>query len=466
MDRRGSLSRRELLAAGGALAVSSLLPVGRAGAQASPAVRALAGDVKGPVLTPRTSASLVFNERYASIRPLAVVQATSVADVQACVRWAAREGVRVTARSGGHSYAGYSTARDGLVVDLRRLDRVSLSNGTVTAGPGVHLMDLYSALARRGATVPGGSCPTVGLGGLALGGGMGLAGRRFGLTCDNVTALEIVTADGRVRRCDARDERELFWACRGAGNGNFGIVTGLQLRAHRVTSAAWFALSWPAEQGDEALDAWQRLAPHAPRALTSILTIADGRVSAAGQWFGTEASLRRVLAPLTRVDGASLRTGTAGYLALMQRWAGCAGDTTAQCTTFSPTPFDAASAYVSEPLPASARRTAIALTEGGEGTLLLDAYGGAINAVDVDATAFVHRDELFCIQFYSGSSDADWLARARRALAAHTAGAYQNYMDPQLEDWGSEYYGPHLPRLREIKRMVDPGRMFRFRQAV
>ncbi len=464
--REASLTRRELVAGGAALVASSWLLAGRAGAQASPSLRALAREVKGPVLTPRDSARLVFNERYADIRPLAVVQPVNAADVQACVRWAARRNVRITARSGGHSYAGYSTARGGLVVDLRRLASVSLSGRTVTAGPATHLIDLYAKLARRNATVPGGSCPTVGLAGLALGGGMGLAGRRFGLTSDNVTALQIVTADGRVRRCDADTNADLFWACRGGGGGNFGIVTSLQLRAHRVSSAAWFQISWPLSQGEEALAAWQQLAPAAPSALTSIFTIAQGRVSAAGQWFGGEASLRRLLGPLTRVAGASLSTGSAGYLAMMQRWAGCAGETVEACGAFRPERFDAGSAYVSKPLSARARAIAVAQAQRGGGTLLLDAYGGAINKVKADATAFVHRDELFCIQFYSGSSNADWLRSAQRALRPYTSGAYQNYIDPQLPNWEQAYYGANLARLREIKRAVDPDRVFRFRQAL
>jgi FAD/FMN-containing dehydrogenase len=464
MDAR---TRRELVAGGAALAASGWLLAGRAGAQAMPSLRQLASDVKGPVLTPPSSAKLVFNERYAAIRPLAVVQPVTAADVQACVRWAAKWAVRVVARSGGHSYGGYSTGPGALVVDLRRLNRVSLTGRTVTAGPGTHLVDLYAALARRGATVPGGSCPTVGLGGLALGGGMGLAGRRFGLTCDNVTALQIVTADGRVRRCDADTDGDLFWACRGGGGGNFGIVTGLQLRAHAASRAAWFALSWPWSQASEALAAWQQLAPDAPSALTSIFTLGEGRVSALGQWFGSEASLRRLLGPLTRVSGASLSTGTASYLALAQRWAGCAGDSVAQCGTFSPTPFDAGSAYVSRPLSAKGRAVAIAQVQRGGGTLLLDAYGGAINRVAADATAFVHRDQLFCIQLYSGSSSAAWLRSAAAALRPYTSGqAYQNYIDPQLGGWQTAYYGDNYARLQQVKAAVDPDRLFRFSQGI
>src|SRR5690242_20425819 len=245
---RDHTTRRELLAGGAALAASGWLLAGSAGAKPTPALAQLRRQLKGPMLLPSSSKAFVFNTRYAPIKPLAVVQAANASDVQACVRWAARHDVPIRARSGGHSYAGYCTASGGLVVDLRRLDGVSLSGSTVTAGAGTNLIDLYAALARRGATTPGGSCPTVGLGGLALGGGMGLAGRAFGLTCDNIRAVQIVTADGQLRTADADSNPGLYWACRGGGGGNFGIVTRLQLRAHRVSSASWFRITFPWSQ--------------------------------------------------------------------------------------------------------------------------------------------------------------------------------------------------------------------------
>jgi hypothetical protein len=468
-DRR--LTRRELAvraaAGGAALALPGWALIGEAGAARSKRLRQLARSVKGPVLTPRSSAGLVFNSRYADVRPLAVVRAAGPADVQACVKWAARHGVRIAARSGGHSYAGYSTVQGGLVVDLRRLDSVSLSGRRVTAGPGTQLIELYAALARRGATVPGGSCPTVALGGLALGGGMGLAGRRFGLTCDNVTAVQIVTADGRLHHADHDTNPDLFWACRGGGGGNFGIVTSLQMRAHRVSSAAWFQVVWPWSQAGEALAAWQQFAPDAPRALTALFTLAGNRrVSSMGQFFGSESDLRRLLRPLTRVSGAQLQTGTSGYLALMQRWAGCAGESVAQCDRFSPAPFDAGSDYVAKPLPSRGRAAAIAAAARG-GTLLFDPYGGVINRVQPTATAFVHRRQLFSIQYYSPTASQSWVTGARAGMAPYTSGqCYQNYIDPQLEHWQRAYYGENLGRLKAIKRAVDPDDVFRFKQAI
>jgi FAD/FMN-containing dehydrogenase len=470
------VDRRELLA-GGALAFFLpdwlLAPFEAEPAVSKRAWRELRADVRGPVFLPATPgyrrARLVFNRRFDGRRPAAVVRPVDVHDVQAVVKWADRHGARVVPRSGGHSYAGYSASPRAVVVDLRRFRGIRLAAGGKHArvGAGSRLIDVYDALARRGVTIPAGTCPTVGVGGLALGGGYGLASRRFGLTSDNIRALTIVTADGRVRHVDRYSDEDLFWASRGGGGGNFGIVTGFDFRVHRARGAAHFFVSWPWSQASAAIAAWQKLAPHAPDALTSVLTLSNGRVSAAGQFFGSTSKLRTLLRPLTRVDGASLSVGESSYMDLMLRWAG--GSRTSPRSS-----FHATSAYVAKPLSRRARAKMIDAVEHGSGALLLDAYGGAINRVKPHATAFVHRDQLFSIQFLSyfsgaagGRAARGWVAGAHRALAPFCSGqAYQNYIDADLAHWQRAYYGSNLARLREVKKAYDPDFRFRFRQAI
>src|SRR5215211_1415596 len=245
-----SLDRRAFLGLGAAGALGAAWPAATEAAPPSKrAARALRSAVRGPVLFPRTpgygSARLVYNARYDGTRPLAVVQPLDTRDVQAVVAWARRFDVRIVPRSGGHSYAGYSTVADGVVVDLARLSAIRVAGGRATVGPGAQLIDVYSKLASRGLLIPAGSCPSVGIAGLALGGGHGLSGRRFGLTTDNLRAATIVTADGRARHVDADTNEDLYWACRGGGGGNFGIATSLTLRTHRASRAAYFFVSWP-----------------------------------------------------------------------------------------------------------------------------------------------------------------------------------------------------------------------------
>jgi FAD/FMN-containing dehydrogenase len=297
----------------------------------------------------------------------------------------------------------------------------------------------------------------------------------------------VVTADGRVRHVDANTNEDLYWACRGGGGGNFGIVTSLTLRTHSVSRAAYFFVSWPWSQASEAIAAWQRFAPHAPQALTSILSLgttggAGGpRVSALGQYFGSEAALRRLVRPLTRVAGANLTTGTSSYFTMVLRWAGCLDGGLSACHRSTRSSFYAKSDYFDRPVGPRGRARMIDWVERrqrtpslGSGALLLDAYGGALNAPAADATAFVHRDMLFSLQYlaYFGGATAGrasrrWINGVWHALRPHVSGeAYQNYIDPDLDRWQRAYYGANLARLREVKKQVDPDFRFRFRQAI
>ena len=275
--------------------------------------------MRGPVYVPGgrgyDAARVVFNRRWDGVKPPAVVRVRDAADVRAVVRWADRYDVPLVTRSGGHGYNGNSTSASAVVVDVGGLDFIRYADGVATVGPGARLGRVYAALARRGVTVPAGSCPTVAIGGLALGGGMGLAGRSMGLTLDRVRSIDVVTADGRRRRVSGDDD--LFWALRGGG-GSFGIVTAIRLRTRRVDRAAFFQISYGRGAREEALAAWDAFAPRAPRELTAIFSLTSGGATAFGQYLGSESALRRLIAPL----GGSPSTGSADYLTVQRRWAG------------------------------------------------------------------------------------------------------------------------------------------------
>jgi FAD binding domain-containing protein/berberine-like enzyme len=484
-EEEGLTRRQALVAAGAAAGAVALGGRTAASLAASDPVRALRRVVKGPVFRVPNSSSLVYDLRYAGVRPLAVAQPESSADVAAAVKFCVGRGIPVAARSGGHSYAGYSTQSGGVVLDLRRLNGVRLSGGTATLGPGAQLIDVYRKLNARGVTVPAGSCPSVCIGGHATGGGMGLAGRKLGLLLDRVVGLTVVTADGRVRQVDGSGAgSDLFWALRGGGGRNFGIVTAFEMRPAAVPrTGSWFSVSVPFSQASAALAAWQAWAPHTSTNVTSIVSLAPGRIGIFGQSFGSESQLRGLLGPLRRVSGARVTTGTSSYFGLMQRWAGCAQLSVAACHTRGTSPggtlpkanYAAKSRYFSKPL-SSAGRAAMLRAVGrapGGSSLLLDSWGGAINTVSPSATAFVHRDALFAVQeltyFGSGSGGAhtSWLAATDAALAPFSNGeAYQNYIDPTLKGWRQAYYGANYSRLASIQAKYDPDLAFRFKQSI
>jgi FAD/FMN-containing dehydrogenase len=419
------------------------------------------------------------------LRPLGVVYCERVTDVQKTVAWSRRHGIRIAARSGGHSYGGYSSVPDGVIVDISRLARVSAKPGhRAIVGAGAKLIDVYAGLWQGGVTIPAGSCATVGIGGQALGGGIGFLSRKLGTTSDNLLALTVVTADAEVRTCSATQNADLYWASWGGGGGNFGIATDYTFKTTPVSTVSTFVAEWPWAEAKAVIAAWQAWGPHAPDELFSVCNIASGggtpSIRVAGQLVGSELRLRSLLAPL-------LSTGTPSrvsvreriYLEAVQLWAGCGPVSECHLEPFGKlarATFAAKSDYVRRPFPPAALRAIVAAIERapGSGSLLLDSYGGAINRVSKAATAFVHRDSLHSCQYlayWSGGGQAAaniaWLRSFYAAMRPYVSGeAYVNYIDPDLAGRPQAYYGGNLRRLVSIKRRYDPKNVFRFRQSI
>jgi FAD/FMN-containing dehydrogenase len=456
------------------------------------------------------TAKLLFDPKFDSISPAGIAYCAVPGDVSACLAFARKFELKVAARSGGHSYGGWSTT-SGLVIDVSRMSRVKVNAaaGTAAVGAGTLLIDLYDQLAAHGLAVPGGSCPTVGVAGLALGGGVGVVGRKFGLTCDNVVGVQIVTADGVVHDTSAGSDPDLFWACRGGGGGSFGVVTSFTLRTHPVPDLVLFYLQWPWSAAASVIDAWQRWAPAAPDDLWSNLHLAAGpgitpQLSVGGTYAGSVSGAQSLLSKLYAAAGSAPPgpfVQSEGYLTTMLVEAGCSSLSVAQCHLPSQNPAGqlgrppeyAKSDFYTKPLSAAGISTLLAQVEkmqqvngasGASGGVAFDAFGGAINRVSPAATAFAHRDALFLAQYSTGwtpppghpdagkgtapvENQLAWLRSFHAAMRPFASGqAYQNYADPDLADWQRAYYGANYPRLQRVKAAVDPADVFRFPQSI
>lgn len=478
------LTRRQLLARGAALAFGTVPFVDALAAAAPPSGifheldRQLRGDVVQRGAPGYNAARVVYNTRYDAVKPQAIAFCESLADVQKTVHWARKHNVHIVPRSGGHSYGGYSTT-SGVVVDVSRLHAVSLAvNGRAASGAGAHLIGVYTALASRGRMIPGGTCPTVGIAGLTQGGGIGLSGRKFGLTSDHLLEATVVLADGSAVVVNAQHHPDLYWALRGGGGGNFGIVTRLVFRTHPAATVSTYSMEWPWSDAKQVVQAWQAFAPHAPDALSSVLNLnaAAGtgtpHITSAGQFFGSEQTLRSLLAPLLNAGTPTqFATTTRTFLGAVHYWAG--GGTGR--ATFAAKSSISTAALSSAGIDAFLHQIEDKRTSGtGSGIVLLDSWGGAINRVPKAATAFVHRNALFSMQYLAywepGAAAAPNLAWLRRCFAALrpyvSAFAYQNYIDPELPAWQHAYYGSNLARLRQVKRKYDPHNVFHFRQSI
>jgi FAD/FMN-containing dehydrogenase len=187
----------------------------------------LMGEVIEPGMPGYEAARRPAMARFWHIRPRAVVRCASAEDVAHALAFARRTGLRVVPRGGGHCLAGRSST-DGIVLDMTPLRSISVAPaGVATIGAGARLAEVYDALHEHGLTLPAGCGPAVGIAGLTLGGGLGILGRRYGLTCDRLLGAQVVLADGRIVDCDEHCEPDLFWALHGAGGGQFGVVTSL-----------------------------------------------------------------------------------------------------------------------------------------------------------------------------------------------------------------------------------------------
>jgi FAD/FMN-containing dehydrogenase len=458
----------------------------------------LARHVDGTLARPGSSSydtvRLVENPRYDASRPLAVLTVASAADVATAMAFAQDNGIEVAVRSGGHSYPGWSAGGGGgtgllpsLVLDCRDLSRISLSGASATIGAGAALAPVYAALGRRGRALAGGSCATVGIGGLTQGGGVGVLTRSMGLTCDAVTSMRVVTADRVVRTVSADQDPDLFWALRGGGGGHAGVVTSFGFRTSAAPTVSTAYLQWPLSAAPQVIDAWQSWAPGAdPRSWSTLKALGgekhpDGPILVlSGTWTGPPARFDAQLAGLLdHVPAPVVRsTHTRTYLEAMLSYAGCADIPVAQCTTgaggaltreaFGATSHVAYDALTSAGITTLADRVEDAQSSGLlEAGVSMDALGGRVRDLAPDETAFVHRQALATVQYTATfppgrPRTADAYVRAFRAAMVPYWGAhaYVNYADASIRGYRSAYFGANAARLADVKRTYDPDGFF------
>jgi hypothetical protein len=357
------------------------------------------------------------------------------------------------------------------VLDMSGLDGISVAeDGVATIGAGARLGPVYAALHTHGRTLPAGCGPTVGIAGLTLGGGIGLLGRRYGLTCDRLVGAQVVLPDGRLVECDHDHEPDLFWGLRGAGGGQFGVVTSLRFDTVPEPMTTRIEAHWSDIALEQLVSAWQTWAPDAPDELTAGLTLvsvpgAPVQATLSGAATLDEGSIRKLLREFVHRAGVAptidLRTGLPYYRLK---------DTFADPRDAPGGALRIRSEFFSR---AMAQRTlASLLTQlGGPRTtgrrqITFTAMGGAYNRVGEDATAFAHRGERFLLEHIAEAGDP-WVDSSWATAHADGSGrVYPNFPDPALDDWAVAYHAGNHPRLAAVKNAYDPYRFFDFPQAI
>jgi FAD/FMN-containing dehydrogenase len=451
------------------------------------AVPILKGMLQGQMILPDDPAydecRQVFNAMHDK-RPALIVRCASTADVVAAVTFARQHALEVAVRSGGHSVAGLSVCDGGILIDLAGLKKIEVDPmaRTARAGGGVLWGEFDAATQQHALHTPGGRVTTTGVGGFTTGGGYGWTSSKYGLTCDNLIAAEVVLADGRVVVANQRENEDLFWGIRGGG-GNFGIVTEFQYRLHPLRPIVLAGLAlWPIDRAPEVVRAWRDYVDGAPDELSTACAI--------------------LTAPPAEFVPDPLKGQVALGLIAMYVGDPEMGATVMQplralrpvVDLIQPMPYTAFQAVI-DPMAPKGHRSYwrgeylkglsdgaidIFIRHGSDlaaaGTplsqMIIFRIGQGVAATADDATAFSHRDADYLfhpITMWQQPSDDERLIAASRAFCEamrpfSTGGAYLNFTP---EDRVRDAYGTaKYERLVALKNRYDPDNLFRLNQNI
>jgi FAD/FMN-containing dehydrogenase len=437
------------------------------------AVQELSGALRGPLLLPGNAAyeqaRLVRNAGINKY-PALIVQPSGEADISSAIQFARDNQLVIAVKCGGHSIAGKSTCDGGMMIDLSRMRYVRVSPeekiAYVSGGSLLGAMD-HEAMVHGLVTVAG-TVSHTGVGGLATGGGFGRLARRYGLSLDNLRALDVVSADGRLRHASAHENQDLFWGVRGAG-GNFGVVTSFEFNLHPMSRQVVAGnLVYPIERLRDVLEFYAEFSPNAPDELQTDLIFGyppagrPGFVVLALCYSGDPAGAEKAMAPVKKLGQPMAGEVKATDYVALQR----SGDSNLPRVTAS----YLKGGFISEITP-----PLIDTLIGGmephpdrATQIIFQQAGGAIKRIPSDATAFAHRyAEHNMIATMAWKPDAASQAHVRAikdywgALMPYTHGFYVNEADDDNAALSDKNYQGNYPRLLAIKRRYDPDNNFR-----
>ena len=408
--------------------------------------------------------------------PLVIVYCQENQDVIQAIKWAKQYGVPFRIRSGTHHYEGYSTGDQLLVIDVSCMNRIELNETTVKVQGGVRNRELYEAVCGAGYPFPGGGCPTVGVAGYTLGGGWGYSSRLFGLGCDQLIEAEVITAEGQLIVANANQHEDLFWALRGSGGGNFGVVTSLTYRLpEKIEMATLINIDYEhvgfAKVVDVALR-YQRFFKNLDRRLNLKMAMYNSEtkgkgVKLTGLFYGSKEEAQDLLSLFQDATDFDFY-----YMTVLQ------ANREIQDSHPEFEMYRSGGRFIHRDYSADELLTMLDLIdERAQGSLYTAitfyGLGGAIADIEKDETAFYYRDASFILGFQSVWEDPkyrainnEWVLERFNVLATYTRGSFINFPIVQPGDYEKNYYGDNLEALKAVKRKYDPEGTFNFEQAI
>lgn len=435
--------------------------------------------------------TITIDNNRVTHEPHLVALPNDAQDVARIVRFCAQRQIKFTTRSGGHSAAGYCLNSEGIVIDTRNMNAVcEIDNGEgLTIGAGTRWIKAYNFLRDQQSefTVIGGGCAGVGVAGFILGGGYSFISRSFGLGSDNVTAMEVVSPNGDIITLNDsttnKNEVDLYWALRGGGGGNFGVLTNVDLRLHRTRQPRLMMgqMAFPFYRIEEVLhfyNEWVLTLPNEMAVYGMLRQFPDPRRGGAPAltlrftpvYNGPMAEGLELLKPLCELKPNSLEV----YAMNLPEWENFIG---------TATQIKGHSAYIrSVIMPPKSLTTDVAnickkymsRAPSADSYVVWTHTGGKIKELG-DNSSYAHRDGAFTFELKSvwdssqlqlARPNIEWAVNFFDELGKHAQGAYLNYIDPLLTDWQNNYYRHHYQRLLTVKQHWDPNGLFDFQQGI
>jgi hypothetical protein len=460
----------------------------------------LGGDVYTPSHPDYPKMLKLWNQRYSNVRPAIINVVKEPQHVSWAIRYARKHGLSVRIKAGGHSYEGFSVVQGGLVIDLRELRELTIDTKSMTCrfGPGWLQGDLYARLKEGKFVIAGGICDTVAAVPVFLGGGTGIYHRKLGLSCDTLLQVDLVTHDGQFLRCNKNQNADLFWACKGAGNGNFGVVVSATVRLFPARPAVNFHVIW---RWDERVPFnWQRWLEQAPPEVANV-TLSLGTYDSIGRppiiecqglCIGDYRDCGAALGHLLRQGPTPLKVE---YIKESSEEVGdlCRGgspkDPRREWAAEREFLLDANSSLKRWKSTGLLSRNILGPNDIRElGDLMARAphtmegfsvafvgLGGQIDTVDPKATPYPHRGARYMLRIVARWKEShmdgphlQFHSAVKEELAQRTQSTsyYFNYCDLEIPDFMTSYFGVNAETLRRIKRAYDPEDFFRYEQSI
>lgn len=413
--------------------------------------------------------------------PSTIIFCYTKEDIRNSINWCKKNLLAFRIRSGRHHYEGYSTGDDIVVIDVSKMNdiEVDIKRNVVKIQGGVTNREIYETMGNMGYPFPGGGCPTVGVAGLTLGGGWGYSNRLIGLTADSLIELELVDYKGDIIIASDQINEDLFWACRGAGGGNFGVIAGMTFKIPpKYSMVTLIDIDYMKINIDELtniFEIWINFFKDLDRRINLKMSIYNSKIKGkgiriTGLFYGNKEEASKILEPFKNICLATIFD--LDYMSVLE------ANRRIQDSHPPYEKYKSSGRFVYDDFAINViKEVAQLVSEREEGSVYtavtLYGLGGAIKDKHKEDTAFYYRDANFIMGFQSvweddvyAQKNIEWVKGKQNYIKSITVGAYVNFPCAELKNYEEEYYGGNLEKLKEIKRKYDPYNIFRFNQGI